>query len=228
MFPQKDFICRRVELRYPNRTACAPMQLVDPEETRAAAKSWSRALYAALIDSMCQNFWPMFAGAVCAAVAAVMTALKTGNELLWPCAVLIVGIGTVRAFEMRKYERRTATADVRAGPIRWSRATRSAPCVYAGVLGALVLPHHFRQRRRRRAHGLRRGDDRLHRRRRGPQLRPARSSSSITSCWPADRCRWRWRCMAISITSASPCCWCCSSSASRTSTSACTRSSSRR
>ena len=34
---------------------------------------------------MCQNFWPMFFGSVCAAVAAVMTALKTGNVLLWPC-----------------------------------------------------------------------------------------------------------------------------------------------
>ena len=57
---------------------------------------------------MCQNFWPMFAGTVCAAAAAVMTALKTGNVLLWPCAVLIIGIGTARAFQMRKYERRTA------------------------------------------------------------------------------------------------------------------------
>ena len=56
---------------------------------------------------MCQNFWPMFIGSVSSAVAAVMTALKTGNVLLWPCAALIIGIGTVRAFQMRKYERRT-------------------------------------------------------------------------------------------------------------------------
>src|SRR5690349_15436797 len=64
-------------------------------------------LYAAPVDSMCQNFWPMMFGTICTFAAALMTALKTGNELLWPCVVLIIGIGTARAFQMRKHERRT-------------------------------------------------------------------------------------------------------------------------
>ena len=62
-------------------------------------------IYAALVDSMCQNFWPMFVGTVCATAAALMTALKTGNPWIWPCAALIVVIGTASAFQMRKYER---------------------------------------------------------------------------------------------------------------------------
>src|ERR1700709_2749846 len=85
------------------------MQLVDDQKRRSDQDELEPVLYAALIDSMCQNFWPMLLGTLCAAVAAVMTAMKTGNVLLWPVARLIVGIGTIRAFQMRKYERRTAT-----------------------------------------------------------------------------------------------------------------------
>ena len=83
------------------------MQLVETKK-RTGQDELEPVLYAALIDSMLQNFWPMFIGAVSAGAAALMTALKTGNALLWPCAILIVGIGTVRAFHMRKYERRTS------------------------------------------------------------------------------------------------------------------------
>jgi diguanylate cyclase (GGDEF)-like protein len=82
------------------------MQLAN--QPRDTDQKLSPELYAALVDSMRQNFWPMLIGSICAAAAALMTALKTGNELLWPCAVLIVVIGTARAFQMRAYERRTS------------------------------------------------------------------------------------------------------------------------
>jgi len=48
------------------------MQLVDQKER---SNQEEPVLYAALVDSMCQNFWPMFIGAVCAATAALMTAV---------------------------------------------------------------------------------------------------------------------------------------------------------
>jgi len=64
-------------------------------------------LYAALINSMVQNFWAIFLGSASAAVAAVMTALKTGDAWLWPLAFLLIAIGTARAFQMRGYENRT-------------------------------------------------------------------------------------------------------------------------
>ena len=109
------------------------MQLVD-QKKRSSQEELEPILYAALIDSMCQNFWPMLIGSVCAAVSAVLTALKTGNELLWPCAVLIIGIGTVRAFQMRKYEQRTQLLTFEQAKHLEPRYAIGA-MVYAGVLG---------------------------------------------------------------------------------------------
>src|SRR3982074_1974663 len=119
------------------------MQLVD-QKSRSTREELEPILYAALIDSMCQNFWPMFLVGVSAAIPAVMTALKTGNELVWPIASLVVGIGTVRAFEMRKYERRTSVLtyeQAKAWEPRyavgalWSAAARATWCFIA-ILGS--------------------------------------------------------------------------------------------
>ena len=109
------------------------MQLVDQKE-RNSGDELEPVLYAALVDSMCQNFWPMFIGSVSSAVAAVLTALKTGNVLLWPCAALIIGIGTVRAFQMRKYERRTQVLSFEQAKHLEPRYAIGA-MVYASVLG---------------------------------------------------------------------------------------------
>jgi diguanylate cyclase (GGDEF)-like protein len=110
------------------------MQLVD-QKKRSNQEELEPVLYAALVDSMCQNFWPMFVGSVSAAAAALMTALKTGNVLLWPCALLIVGIGTFRAFQMRKYERRTAVLTFDQAK-HWEPRYAIGAMVYAAVLGA--------------------------------------------------------------------------------------------
>src|SRR5712672_1299123 len=110
------------------------MQLVD-HKSRSTREELEPILYAALIDSMCQNFWPMFLGGVCAAIAAVMTAVKTGNDLLWPIAFLIVGIGTVRALQMRKYERRTSVLTYDQAKA-WEPRYAVGALSYAAVLGA--------------------------------------------------------------------------------------------
>jgi diguanylate cyclase (GGDEF)-like protein len=110
------------------------MQLVD-QKSRGSREELEPILYAALIDSMCQNFWPIFFGGVCAAIAAVMTAIKTGNVLLWPIAILMVGIGTVRAFQMRKYERRTSVLSYDQAKALEPRYAFWA-LAYAAVLGA--------------------------------------------------------------------------------------------
>ena len=63
------------------------MQLVDQKTRSNPDRSCRRRLYAALIDSLFQNSRAdVHRLGLCAAVAAVMTALKTGNVLLWPCA----------------------------------------------------------------------------------------------------------------------------------------------
>ena len=76
------------------------MQLVRPEKAKSDQKM-EPSIYAALIDSLCQNFWPMFAGALCAAVAAVMTALKTGNSCCGRASVDRRHRRAARALQMR-------------------------------------------------------------------------------------------------------------------------------
>ncbi|TWB90513.1 diguanylate cyclase/phosphodiesterase [Bradyrhizobium macuxiense] len=111
------------------------MQLVD-QKRRGSQDELEPVLYAALVDSMRQNFWAMFLGSVATASAAVMTALKTGNVLLWPFAFLIVAIGTARAVWMRKYD------EGQGGGLTYEEAKVWAPrysigaIVYAMVLGA--------------------------------------------------------------------------------------------
>ena len=71
--------------------------------TKDSDQKMSPSIYAALIDSLFQDPGPLFAGALCAAVAAIMTAVKTGNVWLWPCVALLVVTGAVRALDTRQY-----------------------------------------------------------------------------------------------------------------------------
>jgi diguanylate cyclase (GGDEF)-like protein len=80
------------------------MRFVD-QKKRNKREALSPAIYAALVYSLFQNPAPMFAGVVCAAIAATMTAVKTGNVWLWPCVALLVVTGAVRAADMHKYQR---------------------------------------------------------------------------------------------------------------------------
>lgn len=64
----------------------------------------SPSISTALVDSLFQNFIPVAAGNVTAAVAAVMTAWRIGEPWLWLCPFLIVAIGLGRAVQMRVYE----------------------------------------------------------------------------------------------------------------------------
>ena len=102
------------------------MQLAS--QTRDPDQKMSPSIYAALIDSLFQNPGPLFAGALCAAIAAVMTALKTGNAWLWPCVALLIVTGAVRAFDMRQYQAPQVDSDRRMKPRAGKSAIRSARC----------------------------------------------------------------------------------------------------
>ncbi|MDB5548158.1 MAG: hypothetical protein JWP21_1605 [Tardiphaga sp.] len=108
------------------------MQLTDRNDVHS--RKMSPSIYAALVDSMCQNFWPMLTGSISAGFAALMTAVKTGNVWIWPCAILIVVIGTMRAFQMRKYEKRTATLTPEQAA-DWEPRYRNGAVIYACALG---------------------------------------------------------------------------------------------
>jgi len=94
----------------------------------------SPSIYAALIDSLFQDPGPLFAGALCAAIAAVMTALKTGNVWLWPCVALLVVTGAVRALDTRQYRRCAATLTPE-GVARWEIRYQIGAMLYAAALG---------------------------------------------------------------------------------------------
>ena len=95
----------------------------------------SPSIHAALIDSLFQDPGPLFAGALCAGIAAVMTALKTGSVWLWPCVALLVVAGAVRAIDTHCYQRRkaTLTAD---GVARWEIRYQFGAMLYAAAFGS--------------------------------------------------------------------------------------------
>ncbi len=111
------------------------MQLVD-QKKRSKQEVLSPAIYVALVDSLFQNFNPVLAGTVSAAIASVMTALKTGNQLVWPCAVWLSVVGIARAIQTYKYE-----LERRGSPLTperaawWESHYKILADVYASALG---------------------------------------------------------------------------------------------
>ena len=81
----------------------------------------------------------MLAGAMCAAIAAVMTALKTGDDWLWPCVALLIVTGAVaRASTCAATSARKSalTADEAA---RWEMRYQIGAMLYAARARDLVL-----------------------------------------------------------------------------------------
>src|SRR6266851_5567947 len=93
-------------------------------------------IYAALIDSLFQDPGPLFAGALCAAVAAIMTAVKTGNAWLWPSVALLVVTGAVRALDTRQYQHQRRNSDLTSKEAaRWEVRYQVGAMLYAAALG---------------------------------------------------------------------------------------------
>jgi diguanylate cyclase (GGDEF)-like protein len=69
----------------------------------------SPSIRAALIDSLFETPRPVHIGIVILAVSASMTALKTGENLIWGCVGLLILAGLVRIFDWRRYQARKST-----------------------------------------------------------------------------------------------------------------------
>jgi diguanylate cyclase (GGDEF)-like protein len=65
-------------------------------------------IYTALVDSLFSNPAPMLFGGLSSAIAAVLTAYKTGATVLWLVAFTIALIGVLRANQMRLYQQKPA------------------------------------------------------------------------------------------------------------------------
>src|SRR5882724_10588977 len=109
-----------------------PMQLAG--QNKDPDLKMSPSIYAALVDSLFQDPGPMFAGALCAGIAAIMTAVKTGDDWLWPCVALLIVTGALRAVDTGRYKQRksTLTADEAQ---RWEIRYQIGAMVYAAALG---------------------------------------------------------------------------------------------
>jgi len=94
----------------------------------------SPSIRAALIDSLFETSAPLLTGIVFVAVAAAMTALKTGEYLIWACVALLVVAGAVRAFDLRRYQARksTLTADEAA---QWKTRYQIGAMIQAAAIG---------------------------------------------------------------------------------------------
>src|SRR6185295_19931208 len=119
---------------------CAvPMQLAE-HDVKDADKRMSPSTHAALIDSLFQDPGPMFAGALCAAIAAVMTAIKAGDQYLWPCVSLLVITGAARALNMRGYKDRRSKSPLTAEEVaRWENRYQVHAMLYTSSLGIWCL-----------------------------------------------------------------------------------------
>lgn len=91
-------------------------------------------LRAALIDSLFETPAPLLTGLIFGAVAAGVTAMKTGEPLIWACVALLILAGAIRAFDLRRYQVRkaTLTADEAA---RWKSRHQIGAMIQAAAVG---------------------------------------------------------------------------------------------
>src|SRR5258708_11481124 len=105
-------------------------QTADPDH------KMSPSIYAPLIDSLLEQHGPTPAGALRAAVAALMTAMKTGNAWLWPCAALLIVTGAVRALDMRQYQKQRRNSGPTSNEAaRWEIRYQAGAMLYSAALG---------------------------------------------------------------------------------------------
>jgi len=83
------------------------MQLANQREV--PDREISPSIRAALIDSLFETPAPLLAGIVFVAIAAAMTALRIGGDLIWACVALLIVAGAVRAFGLQRYPGRKST-----------------------------------------------------------------------------------------------------------------------
>ena len=92
-------------------------------------------IYISLVDSLFDNFTSMLAGAICATIAAMLTAWKAGDPLLWASAFGILVVGVARSLHMRAYARGDKPATLEAAQASELRYAIGAGA-YASMLGA--------------------------------------------------------------------------------------------
>jgi diguanylate cyclase (GGDEF)-like protein len=96
--------------------------------------STTRSIRAASIDSLFEAPSPLIAGIIFVAIAAAMTALKSGDNRIWLCVVLLVVAGAVRVFDLQRYlpRKATLTSDEAA---HWRKRYLIGAMIHAAAIG---------------------------------------------------------------------------------------------
>lgn len=108
------------------------MQLASQSED--TDQKLSPSIHAALVDSLFDAPAPLLTGLVFAVIAAAMTALKTGEPLIWACVALLIATGAFRAFDLQRYQARksTLTAAKAAG---WKKRYQTRAIIQPAAIG---------------------------------------------------------------------------------------------
>ena len=86
------------------------------------------------IDSLFEASGTVLTGIIFSAIAAAMTALKTGQNLIWACVALIIMAGVVRAFDLRQYHARKSTLTAEEAA-QWQQRYQIGAMIQAAVIG---------------------------------------------------------------------------------------------
>jgi diguanylate cyclase (GGDEF)-like protein len=108
------------------------MQLAS--KTAEPEESISPSISAALIDSLSEAPGPLLAGIVFVAVAAAMTALKTGQNLTWACVALLSVAGAVRLLDMQRNWARKSTLTAEEAA-QWKKRYEIGAMIQAAAIG---------------------------------------------------------------------------------------------
>ncbi len=88
----------------------------------------------ALSDSLFEAPGTVLVGIVFMAIAATMTALKTGQNLIWACVPLLVVAGAIRAFDLRRYQVRKSTLTAEEA-VQWQKRYQIGAIIQAAAIG---------------------------------------------------------------------------------------------
>jgi diguanylate cyclase (GGDEF)-like protein len=104
-------------------------------QSRDSDPKISPSIYAALINSLFQHPAPLFGGAFMVSVAAAMTAVKTGQWLLWPCVAFLIVSGAYRAIDHMLFFMRRTSPLTPADAAKWEARYQIGAVIYTVALG---------------------------------------------------------------------------------------------
>ncbi|MEK9283856.1 MULTISPECIES: EAL domain-containing protein [unclassified Bradyrhizobium] len=109
------------------------MQLAD-QSGEPDQRQPSPTISAALIDSLYEAPGTVLTGIVFSAFAATLTALKTGQTLIWGFVPLLILAGAVRAFDLHRYQARESNVTAEQAAY-WQRRYQVGALIQAAAIG---------------------------------------------------------------------------------------------